>query len=521
MNKTYRIVVPLMAVWLVICIVLTWASILDDAMIHLRYADNLLHTHHITYDGVHPNYGVSSLLYVSLLAFLRSFISSPNLPRGVASAAHLLLFSGIATLIALSIPRRSSMARLLGLMFLLILVSPSAIRWLDDGMETGLALCFTALICWLTFRESRQSSITVLRYTALVLTGFLAVMLRTELAMLCAISLAILTLTRADGTRRLHAWLRAAVESSHFFVGVLLAMAFIVWRMHVLLPDTALAKSHGLALWNKIPIAAAHALAGGLSFGAGMLLLWLLTLYLLLRSRRISLPLLLANATFPLTLVLADLRGQEIQGIRYLTWTLVFSILWNILELGAAAPESPLASQDSSARVLTYTLLAILLIAQPFEAALIYPLMAARAKVMATVPHRHLDVLQGKLGIAADVGVIGYFSRANICDISGLVDGRDFARLTAQQRMVACAATKPDFLFFAASQLAHFNQFFSAGDWQICGEYEMPDIRSKDVHYLVVPPATAEQICRETSGSRPYSVNQLLTAANLLPAPTP
>src|SRR6202789_1876492 len=112
MNKTYRIVVPLMAAWLVACIVFSWPSILDDALIHLRYADNLLRTHHITYDGVHPNYGVSSLLYVALLALLRGTItSSPTLPRGVSSVAHLLLFCGMAVLLARSIPRQSSRVR--------------------------------------------------------------------------------------------------------------------------------------------------------------------------------------------------------------------------------------------------------------------------------------------------------------------------------------------------------------------------------------------------------------------------
>src|SRR5580698_9186122 len=196
MNKIYRIVVPLMAVWVAICIVLTWASILDDAMIHLRYADNLLRTHQITYDGVHPNYGVSSLLYVSLLAVLRSFISSPNLPRGVSSAAHLLLFSGIAVLLARSIPRQAERVRLLGLILLFILVAPSSFRWMDDGMETGLALCFTTLLCWLTFREAHRSPATptspttpttAWSYAGLVLAAFFTVMLRTELAMLCAI----------------------------------------------------------------------------------------------------------------------------------------------------------------------------------------------------------------------------------------------------------------------------------------------------------------------------------------------
>jgi hypothetical protein len=107
MNRSYRIVVPLMAIWLLACIVWSWAFILDDALIHLRYADHLLHTHQITYDGIHPNYGVSSLLYVSLLAVLRNFITSPNLPRGVSSVAHLLLFCGMGVLLARAIPRQA------------------------------------------------------------------------------------------------------------------------------------------------------------------------------------------------------------------------------------------------------------------------------------------------------------------------------------------------------------------------------------------------------------------------------
>jgi hypothetical protein len=519
MNKTYRIVVPLLAAWLVFCIVLSWAAILDDAMIHLRYADNLLRTHQITYDGVHPNYGVSSLLYVSLLALLRGFISSPNLPRGVSSAAHLLLFGGVAVLLAKSIPRPASRVRLLGLLLLLLLVVPSAIRWLDDGMETGLALCFTALICWLTFRESHHPDTTLWSYAALVLVGFFTVMLRTELAMLCAIAFAILTLKKAGSDRTLQTWFTAAIQSTHLLLGGILAMGLIVLKMHVLLPDTAVAKSHGISIWNRVPISAAHAIAGGMSFGAGMLLLWLLTFFLLLRSRRVSLPPLLANAVFPLTLTLAVLRGQEIQGIRYLEWTLFFSVLWNILELGTAAPDNPRIEQDAFGRVSAYALLVLVLLMLPFEASLIYPLVASRAKLMVSVPHRHLDVLQGKLGIAADVGVIGFFSKANICDISGLVDGRQFARLTSQQRMLACAATKPDFLFFSRNQLVHFNQFFPVGGWQICGEFEMPDVHSKEIHYLVVPPSTAKQICKETSDSSPYSVNQLIAVGNPTPPP--
>jgi hypothetical protein len=514
MNKTYRIVMLLMAAWLVACIVLSWASILDDALIHLRYADNLLRTHHLTYDGIHPNYGVSSLLYVSLLAVLSSVIASPNLPRGISSVVHLLLFSGMTALLVRSITRQSSRVRLLGLILLLLLIVPSAIRWLDDGMETGLVLCFTSLICWLTFRESQRTATSAPTYVGLVVLGFFAVLLRTELAMLCAIAFAILTLKRTASQShqsRLRARCKAALSSSHLLVGNLLAMAAIVLRMHVLLADTAVAKSHGAVSIYLTLSPAAHAIVGGFSFGVGMLFLWLLTFFILFRARRISSPFLIANAVFPLTLLLAGLRGQEIQGIRYLVWTLLFSVLWNILELGVAIPNIPRIEQDAPASVLTYTLLALILIAQPLELWLVYPILHDRAKLMAMIPGRHLDVLQGKLGVAADVGIIGYFTKANICDLNGLINGREFARLTPQQRITACAAQKPDFLYFDRSELGSFSGSMPLADWQVCGEYEMTGFRYKDIHYLIVPPSTAEKICRETQFSRPYSVGELFT----------
>jgi hypothetical protein len=528
MNKTYRIVVLLMAAWLVAGIVFTWAAILDDALIHLRYADNLLRTHHITYDGIHPNYGASSLLYVSLLALLRSFITSPNLPRGVSSVVHLLFFFGMAVLLARSIPRQSSRVRLLGLILLLLLVVPSAIRWLDDGMETGLVLCFTSLICWLTFRESQPTAISAATsaktYAGLVVLGFFTVMLRTELALLGAIAFAILTFKTASAHNQptsFRTWCKAALASSHLLVGNLLAMALIVLRMHALLPDTAVAKSHGNHSFYKTLAASTHALGGGLSFGVGMLLLWLLTLFFLLHIRRVSLPLLFANAPFPLTLCLAGLRGQEIQGIRYLVWTVLFSILWNIFQLAAAGQSSPRIEQGTLARALTYALLTAILIMQPLEFWLVYPILHDSAKLMATIPHRHLDVLQGKLGVASDVGIIGYFTKANICDPDGLVDGRQFARLTTHERNQACAAQKPDFLYLDLNELGTFNVFMPFADWQVCGEYEISGLRFKDTHYLIVPPSTAAQICRETLFPHPYPASQVIALGASMPNARP
>jgi hypothetical protein len=176
--------------------------------------------------------------------------------------------------------------------------------------------------------------------------------------------------------------------------------------------------------------------------------------------------------------------------------------------------EDPRIEQNASNSVLIYALLALILIAQPLEISLVYPILHDRARLMALVPDRHLDVLQGKLGVAADVGVIGYFTKANICDLSGLIDGREFARLTSQQRNVACAAQKPDFLYLDLSELGTFNQYMPFANWQVCGEYEMTGFRYKDIHYLIVPPSTAEQICRETLFSHSYPASQLIAQAN-------
>ena len=98
--KVLRIlVVPMLALWLAAWIVLSWPAIQDDALIHLRYADFLYSRHFITFDGVHPSFGASSLLYVGLLAVLRSFTASPLLSRAVSSTAHVVLFLGLCDLL--------------------------------------------------------------------------------------------------------------------------------------------------------------------------------------------------------------------------------------------------------------------------------------------------------------------------------------------------------------------------------------------------------------------------------------
>ncbi|WP_348267014.1 hypothetical protein P8936_13970 [Edaphobacter paludis] len=507
-NRVYKFVLPLLGLWLVGWIVLSWAAIQDDALIHLRYADNLFRTHLITYDGVHPSYGASSLLYVHLLAFLRGFITSPNLPRGVSSFMHLLLFLGTAFILLKFIPRESARARLLSVALLCILVMPSAVRWLDDGMETGFALCFVALLCVFAFRQTRCKAPTALQYLSFTVLAFFMVLLRTELSFLCGIVFLILAWKQIfSGSKPSSRWWSAILHSSHVLLGSLLALAFIVWRMHALLPDTALAKSSGIPTWQAFSTAAT-VLGGALTFGVGLLLLWLLTLILLFRAGTLSIPTLFANIVFPAVLALSALRGQEIQGARYLVWAYFFSTLWNLLELGSIDSDRPPVNQSYP---LIYGFFVVLLLMLPIECKVMYRVLSTRVRTMKEFQGQHLDVLQGKQGIASDVGYIGYFSKANICDMAGLVNGRAAARLNKDERLAACVATRPDFIFGNVSQLKTISNFMPIESWQVCTHYDFGNVRTPDTHYLLLPEATAAETCKAIAGSSTFPLASLFT----------
>jgi hypothetical protein len=499
----------LLACWLFTWIVLSWAGIQDDALIHLRYANNLFQTHFITYDGVHPSYGASSLLYVYLLSLLRTFSASTNLPRTVSSVFHLLLFAGTALLV-LRLPRESALARILGLTLLVFLVAPSSVRWLDDGMETSLALCFAALLCWVTFRQLTRVTTSLPEYFALTVLGCFAVLLRIELLLPCGLSFAILGWKRlvGSGARQLSPRIRAALSGSPLLLGGLVALIIIRVKMHHLLPDTALAKSDGIPAWGVSLYVTSKILAGALSFGVGIFLFWTLTLFLLWRTRKSSTVDVLANLAFPIVFSLAALRGQQIQGARYFVWAFLFSILWNILRIGELSSGNATADPPRGLP-LAYGFLALLVLAMPIESWAMYPMLKERATLLDRFESDHFDSFRGKRGVAYDVGLIGYFTQADICDLAGLVNGREKAKLNLHQRIAACVASPPDFMFLDPASIDDVSPYLSLNDWQVCSHYDFRNVHATDPHFLLVPRATAAQICREVAGSVPSEVEHL------------
>ena len=507
MTRTYRIVLPLLGVWLAAWMFLSWAAIQDDALIHLRYADNLFLHHFITYDGVHPDYGASSLLYVGMLALLRGLTASPSLPRALSSVAHGLLFCGLGFAFAFRLPKEARLARLTGLVLLILLVTPSAVRWLDDGMETGIVVSVVSLLAWVLHNRAIGvqgiSKASAGRQLFLGVLAFFAVLLRTELALVCGLGFLLLALGRMD-RRDSSSSMRILVQGFPLLIGAALAITYIVATMHVPLPDTAIAKSHGLSHWLNPLHDAAITLGGAFSFGFGVLVFWLLTVLLvLLQRRRLSLINILANVLFPIVLLLASLRGQEIQGVRYFAWTFIFPIVWNTLELARPRKADSFASQAGErGSLIPIAFLAVLAVAMPFESRAMYRVLTRRADTMHIFESQHLDVLRTRRGVASDIGYIGYFSSAQLCDLAGLVNGRAAARLTSAQRNLSCVRTDPDFLFVNLSQLEPLNQLADLSGWQVCGRYDFNNVRTLDSHYLLVRPSIAEDVCRATGNHR-------------------
>lgn len=506
MKSLSRIIVPLFTLWLIAWIWLSWGAIQDDALIHLRYADYLHRVHFITYDGVHASYGASSLLYVGLLAILRSWTASPLLSRGVSTVAHLCLFAGVAALYLRSVRSASLRVQLLALSVLFLIVVPSAVRWLDDGMETGIAMGLVGTAAWLTHRLSLQSEPRAVEFFPPLLLGFLLVFLRPELGVVALFSSAILVLAAAGPVQS--GWLARALRSipgrSHFLAGAMLAAAAIRLVMHSFLPDTARAKAHGIHTFFPALGAAPQVIGGALLFGIGSLLLWLLSAVIVLRQRHVRLlPTLLANALFPCVLLAAAARGQEIQGVRYLIWPLFFSILWNLFELwyiDAAFPQdiSP-GSQRQPGCVPLIVFLGCCIALLPIDARLMYRVLTTRAHTMKLFMGQDLaSVLRGQLGVAADVGYISYFSQGTICDLSGLVNGPAAAALSSRQRAIRCAAQHPSFAFVDADQAGGLAPLIDFTGWRVCGQYDLGDMRKPDRHFLLVEPQDVAAVCHAT-----------------------
>jgi hypothetical protein len=475
----------------------------DDAFIHLRYAVNLLRDHMISYDGVHPDYGTSSLLYVWLLAGLRALFQSPVLPRAVSSVFHVALFAGLAWAFPGTLRSAPRLAWAFALLLLTILVMPMAVRWLDDGMETSLTLCLVSLLVFSISRLGHSQDVSKRSFAWLFTLGLVATLARVEFLLLMTVASLTLFFARYESAPPdgLRARLRLVASCAAPLFGSVVAAGVIYLSMHALVPDTAIAKADAQAPWMSTLHATISVFVSAMSVGAILLLFWLLTAAaVVVYKRRVSLSMLVANSPFPAVLALAIQRGQEVQGVRYFVWTLIFPILWNILELRWSAAE-PRRLPVHLLKFGAYGVVCLLLIAAPIESILLHREFRAREHSLAEFRMQHLERLSSLKLVAFDVGYIGYFTQSSLCDMAGLVNGRASAALPFEDRVKVCAAEHPQYAFVSGFSLWELGNDLDLKGWSVCSEYDLANLRAPDLHYLIASPEATAEVCRAAGGA--------------------
>ncbi len=256
-------------------------------------------------------------------------------------------------------------------------------------METSLVCIAAMAFSTLLFRKA---SPLVLASAALVLS-----LLRVDLTLLVAFGV-LLLIDQRD-------WVRAAAVGT----GSALSLAFIRITMGHLLPDTAVAKVG--ASFQEVLYDAGRETAGTASFGLGVVVIWIVSAAAAWSVNKRST--VIANLPFPTLILLAAIRGQQIHGVRYMIWTLIFSVVWNILSGASVSKLRP---------IFLPAFVCLLMISWIFELPIMLRVDRGRAQNFDAMDHAHLEQLHGG-GMAGDVGFIGYFSKAPICDLNGLING--------------------------------------------------------------------------------------------------
>jgi hypothetical protein len=94
----------------------------------------------------------------------------------------------------------------------------------------------------------------------------------------------------------------------------------------------------------------------------------------------------------------------------------------------------------------------------------------------------------GARAVAADIGFLGYFSRAEVCDLNGLINGRAFAGLSSDQRAHQCAEWRPMVAFLTESQRRLLTPYLDVAGWTQCGHVDFTNFASPDRHALLLHP---------------------------------
>ena len=295
------------------------------------------------------------------------------------------------------------------------------------------------------------------------------------------------------------------LSEGHLALGAASALLTIYLVTGHVLPDTAVAKAQGFQDPMSYLPSVAGSFAAALSLGLGLLLMWVISAVIgcLQAERPKFLSLVVVNLALPGEVFIAMSRGQALQGVRYFLPALVLMVAWNLSLLEGmhhsnvctAAKYHPRTFLSRTFPRFIWGLAAIIVCEWGFESYVVKQIIGHDSSVLQEMRSQHLQVFAGRSGVAADIGFISYFSGASICDMKGLVNGRQFAAASADERAKRCAESSPDFAYVTIQQGRALSKWIDLENWNVCHAYRFRNGFHDDDHYLLVRPAFALLHC--------------------------
>jgi hypothetical protein len=467
---------------------------LDDALIHLRLAELFLQHGFFTTDGSAHDFGTSSPVFVLLAAAVHGLVETDFTTKFLSIVFYVALIGGP---LALAL-RAADLARAGWIALTVLVISPMGVRWLTDGMETSLVAGLALLLGAAAAAGGRSGPAQA---AALAALGAVAVTTRIELTLLVALaSLCIAVRLRpgaAGGETRVLMALPVALGGGAGLLAIWLCFG-------ALLPDAAIAKAAGGVAPADSLLAIAISLAGGLLFGAGLFALWLVSLWANLAFGRARLAaVIVPNLALLVLWAAIAARGQYVQGIRHVLPALMFMIAANISFL-AAAP-LPSVSRRVWNRRAAWAAACAVTATFMLEFLKFQPIVENRTAAFLNMRMLHLEALEGRSGIGWDVGHLMYFTKGNICDVNGLINGRAAAAAPDSARLDSCLKREVEFVFVTPENAAELIDRSGArfADWPVCGRYLFQNVSATAPHYLAVSPARAQQVCPQRRAPDP------------------
>jgi hypothetical protein len=489
-NQVKKLFTVLVLPFVILQLIFSRFHFLDDAFIHLRIAHNLLDLGYFAYNAGEPSFATSSPLYTLVLALFSIFLRTPLLPKAVDILVYLVILFLIGReFVASENPARTGIS----FAVLVLAASPMGIRWLTDGMETGLIALFAIALALVTHKRIIEQEEPRISSTLLIsVLAALAVLLRVEFGYVLAVSIAVISIYGIMNGPNDPLAIRLTYTCRRIFpfvLGGIAGFALILIIFGRILPDTAIAKQEysgsmkvfevlDSALW----IFKAH--AGASFFGMGLLILWAASAFLAYRATQNAgkYCVLAANSSMLLFILLLLLSHQDVQGVRYYIFIEAFLIALNWLFLSTAR-------ENVRLKPIAYPLFIVMLLWITFDAAAFYKISAGRSETYGRFTETDYSYLQNKRGIAYDIGMVGFFTQGYILDMSGLVNGRKQAAISSERRLEEAADATVDFVFANAEQLELVNKYVNTSTWRTLGEFDFPNSGgNRDTHFLIVRP---------------------------------